>query len=267
MDLGWLVEAVEITAWADMIRAAPPGVVDALGLEVCELGGGIGLMARRMDAAEFNRVMGVGLTRPATAADLDEIAAAYRPLGHLRARLQLSPEAEPSAQLPNLLADAGFSRAPNDWVKMARATADPPSVDTDLEIVQAERSEARVFGATICTGFGLPPTLAPWMGALVGRADWRCYIALDDRGPVAAGALYLAEHAGWLGVAATRPDRRRRGAQRALLAQRIADVQRSGRAWAVTETGAPVGREPSPSYNNMLRTGFSLVHRRPNYVI
>jgi hypothetical protein len=267
MDLGWLVEAAEITAWADMIRAAPSGLAEALGLEVCELGGGVGLMARGLAAPEFNRVMGVGLTRPATLADLQEIAGAYRPLGHPDVRLQISPEAEPAAKLPGLLAEAGLRRAPRDWVKMARPTSDPPELETELEITQAERTDAGVFGKTVCSGFGMPPALAPWLASLVGRPGWRCYLALDDRGPVAAAALYLSEHAGWLGIAATRPDRRRRGAQGALLAQRIADAHRAGRAWAVAETGAPVGREPTPSYNNLQRAGFTLVHRRANYLI
>ena len=267
MDLGWLVEAAEITAWADLVRAAPAGITDALGLEVCELGAGIGLMARHFDAVEFNRVMGVGLTRPATRADLHEIAGAYRPLGHTRAWLQLSPEAEPVDTLPALLSEAGLQRAPRDWVKMARQTVDPPLPQTELEIIEAEPADGAVFGATVCLGYGLPPELSPWLAALVGRPDWRCYLALDDRGPVAAAGLYLSEHAGWLGMAATRADRRRRGAQSALLAQRIADTHRTGRLWAVTETGAPVGREPSPSYNNMQRAGFTLVHRRANYLI
>jgi hypothetical protein len=267
MDLGWLVEAAEITAWADMFRAAPAGVADALGLEVCELGGGIGLMARRLGAAEFNRVMGVGLTRPATVADLQEIAGAYRPLGLPECRLQLSPDAEPAAALPRMLQDAGMRRSQRDWVKMARPTRSPPGVDGDLEIVEAERADAGVFAATVCTGFGMPPAMQPWLAALVGRPDWRCYLALDDRGPVAGASLYLSEHAGWLGLAATRPDRRRRGAQAALIAQRIADAHRAGREWAVTETGAPVGREAAPSYNNIQRAGFTLVHRRANYLI
>ena len=267
MDLGWLVEAAEITAWADMVRAAPAGVADALGLEVCELGGGVGLMARRLDAAEFNRVMGVGLTRPVTRADLDEIAGAYGPLGHATARLQLSPEAEPIPKIANLLGEAGFQRAPRDWVKMARPSFNPPRTETDLEIVLAEPPDAAVFGATVCAGFGMPPALAPWLAALVGRPDWRCYLALDDRGPVGAAGLYLGEHAGWLGIAATRPDRRRRGAQGALMAQRISDAHKAGRLYVVTETGAPVGREANPSYNNMQRAGFTLVHRRANYII
>jgi hypothetical protein len=267
MDLGWLVEAAEITAWADMIRAAPAPVAEGLGLELCEVGGGVGLIARRLDAPEFNRVMGLGLTRPATLADLEEIAATYRPLRLSSARLQPSPEAEPTDKLPAMLDEAGFRRAPMDWVKMIRDTNDPPEAESDLEIVETELPDAEVFAATVCAGYGMPPALRPWLAALVGRPDWRCYLALDDRGPVAAAALYLAEHAGWLGIAATRSDRRRRGAQSALIARRIADAGRAGRAWAVTETGAPIGREPTPSYDNIMRAGFILVHRRPNYAI
>jgi hypothetical protein len=264
MDLGWVVEAAEITAWTDMVRAAPSAVAERFGLEVLELGGAVGLVARRQDSPQFNRVMGIGLTRPVTPSDLEEIASTYRPLGLRHAVLQASPEAEPAQALPDLLTAAGYRRVPLDGIKLARPTLDPPRFASEFEVIEAEVPDARVFGATICAGFGMSADLTPWVSGLVGRPDWRCYLALDDRGPVAAAALYLADHVGWLGLATTRADRRGRGVQGALMARRIADAGRAGRSWTVTETTTPSGGAPSRA---LLQAGFSIVHRRANYAI
>jgi hypothetical protein len=150
---------------------------------------------------------------------------------------------------------------------MARSTADAPQAYTGLTLVEAGAAEAPAFASTVCAGFGMPPMLEGWLGALVGRPDWRCYVAFDGEAPAAAAALYLGDDYGWLGIAATRPDARRKGGQCSLMARRIADAQAAGKAWAVTETGAPVPGQPSPSHDNMVRYGFELVHRRANYTI
>jgi hypothetical protein len=49
---------------------------------------------------------------------------------------------------------------------------------------------------------------------------------------------------------------------------RIAAARDAGKAWVVTETGAPLpGEAAGPSYRNMDRHGFVEAHLRANYVI
>lgn len=86
--------------------------------------------------------------------------------------------------------------------------------------------------------------------------------------PVGCGALYVTEapRAGWLGLAATRPDRRSRGAQSVIFAARIERARELGCEAVVTETGVAGPDGPGPSYRNMLRAGFVPAYARPNWV-
>ena len=69
----------------------------------------------------------------------------------------------------------------------------------------------------------------------------------------------------WLGIAATVPGFRRRGAQTALLAARIRRASELGCTLLVTETGEAVDGRPAGSYRNILRAGFEPRYLRPNY--
>lgn len=78
--------------------------------------------------------------------------------------------------------------------------------------------------------------------------------------------MFVGSRVGWLGIAATLPEYRRRGAQSALLAAMIRAAGGSGCELVVTETGALVDGKPSNSYRNILRAGFELDYVRANYL-
>src|SRR5438552_698687 len=100
-----------------------------------------------------------------------------------------------------------------------------------------------------------------------GRPGWRTYVAYEGTVPAASGALYCRDGVAWLGVGATIPAWRRRGAQGALISRRIADAIATGCRDIVADAGQPVPGEPSPAYANMLRNGFRVAYSRPNYVL
>ncbi len=267
MDLARLVETGEAAANADMYRAAPRAVAEALGMDVFAVGDGLGLVAARIDDTQFNRVFALGLEAPVRPEHLDVIAARYGPLGLQKARLQLTPATLEQPGLADELSSRGMTRAPGGWTKRARRTATLPEAPTDLAILDATEAPGQ-FSVVACAGFGMPPALAPWLEALVGRPDWRCFVAMDGERAVGAAALYLAPDCGWLGIGATLPDARGRGSQGALMRRRIEAARAAGKAWAITETGAPLpGDPPGPSYRNMDRLGFEEIHVRSNYVI
>lgn len=262
-----LTERAEAEAMADLYRAAPPALAEALGLRVEAFGDGVALVAARIDAAEFNRAFAFGLERPADPGLIDRAVALYAPLGLKLARLQPSPAAEPQAALERRGIELGLPPR-GTWTKFARPADRPaPEITTSLRIAEAAPDEAAAFGETVAAGFGMPPPLAPWLAAVVGRPGWRAYIAWDGDRPVGGAALFLGEDYGWLGIGAVLPEARRRGGQGALMARRLADTARAGKAWAVTETGTRVEGAPSPSYDNMVRCGFDIVSLRPNWLI
>jgi hypothetical protein len=112
----------------------------------------------------------------------------------------------------------------------------------------------------------MPVDLKPMLAGTVGRPGWHQYIAFDDDLPAAVAALYVRNEVGWLGVAATLAEYRRRGAQGALMARRICDGGKLGCEWLITETGQERPDKPNPSFHNMLRTGFKVAYDRPNYM-
>ena len=90
--------------------------------------------------------------------------------------------------------------------------------------------------------------------------------AFDGGELIACAGLYLAGEAAWLGLAATRPTHRRRGAQTALIARRIAIAHAAGVHTLAAETTEDTRVKPNPSTHNLRRLGFRDHYRRPNWV-
>lgn len=127
-------------------------------------------------------------------------------------------------------------------------------------------AEAREAGRIVRIAFGLPAPVGAWVAALAGRPGWTVMRALHGDAAIGAGVARIDASGAWLGLGATLPDQRGRGAQGALFAARIGAARSAGCGLVTTETGAPGGSGPGPSYRNMLRAGFIPVGRRANWV-
>jgi GNAT superfamily N-acetyltransferase len=218
-------------------------------------------------SAMFNRALGLGLAAPATEADLDEIEAFFADRG-LAYGVPLTPDAQPAA-LPRWLEARGFQRG-YAWTKFSRG-AEPASdldhlLETTLRVEEVAAGRAGVFADVFLQAYGAPEVTRPALERVPGTAGWRCFVAFDGDEPAATGALFVAGNVGWLGAAGTLPEYRRRGAQGALLAARIAAGREAGCETLVTETGEPIDGKPGGSYRNLVRAGFEPVYVRQNYV-
>lgn len=263
LDAGDLrLETVELAAVRDWFAAVPIATAARLGIGLLEIGGAVcGAVTALPGARTFNRVAGLGLACDADEDQLDAIASFYGGL-RLPYVISLAPDARP-ANLGERLARRGY--APDyAWVKFARPVAPLPAVQSELRLECIGVEQAEDFGRVVAGGFGLPDAMAEWIAALVGRPGWSCHLAFDGDRPAAAGALFVEGQMGWLGLGATLPEHRRRGAQNALLRERIAAAAEAGCETVVTETGAEVEGLPSNSYRNILRSGFEAVYERPN---
>jgi hypothetical protein len=207
----------------------------------------------------LNHVLGAGLGAPAGDAELDAVERFYAGLG---AAYNVAVEGAAEG-LGALLERRGFAPA-RPWMTFRREAAPAPAPAGGPAVEDAGPARAHVFGEIVATAFGMPPDFAGWMAELVGRPGWTTLLALDGGTPVGAGALFVHGDAGWLGMGATLPRHRGRGAQGALFAERLRRLHALGLP-ALTETGAPRdGEAPGPSYRNMLRAGFSELALRPN---
>jgi GNAT superfamily N-acetyltransferase len=254
------LEAAELAAYADAFRAAP-------GLcEVAEIGGATCLALRRIPERTFCRVIGL-----ASCASLDEIAAFF---GDTPWWISDSHDLGPELERRGFARDYG-------WMKFSRGVG-PRQARSDLSVAKVGPERAGDFAAVVTGGFGMPAWTEPLAANVVGRPGWSCYVAYDGDTPAGAGALFVHEgpgservarlgpatlpaKVGWLGLGATLPEFRGRGAQSAILAARIEEARRIGCATVTTETGELENDRPSSSYRNIVRAGFREEGVRENY--
>lgn len=259
-------ERIEMEYWRDWYDAAPPEIArrHAIAAEPAE--GAVLLLMPQVDYLTFNRVVGLGLEKPVTEAQLDGILARYRAAGAPRFFVPLSPAAEPAEARDWLLA-RGLTRY-NRWAKLEReAEASVPEVRTDARIEEVGPERGADVGRVLREGFQVPlEDLEPWMAALVGRKDWRHYLAFDGSEPVGTASLYVKGEWAALGFAATLPQARGRGVQSALIARRIEDAKAMGCRWLSLETAEDKPEKPAPSFHNVTRLGFRMAYFRDNYL-
>jgi hypothetical protein len=260
-----LLEAVERDAWLDMYAAAPPEFAKRVGLTAEHSQGVTVLTLAAVPDTQFNRILGLGVEGPASEALLDQALERMRSAGTRRFFLHLAPVAA-APKLAGWMGRRGLVRYHRPWAKFHRGPGPALSVTSDLAIAEIGPDRAMDFARPVAAGFAAPPPFQAWLAALPGRAGWRIYAAYSGTEPVAGGALYCRNGVGWLGITATAPAHRRRGAQTVLLARQIADAIATGCRDIAAETGVPVPGEPNHSYANMLRAGFEIAYLRDNYL-
>jgi GNAT superfamily N-acetyltransferase len=248
-------ESGEIEAFRSMFAAAPTDLKERHGIAATPIGDGLAFRVESLaGVAELNHALGVG-----TEDGLDELVDFYGETAHVVSAL-------PGIDLDSALAARGYTPG-HGWMKFSRSAEEaPPAVATDLRVGEVGEERAGDFARALCGGYGLPEFLVPWLELLPGRAGWHCFVAYEGADPVGAGAFHVHEGVCWIGMGATVPAHRGRGAQNAILAARIRRAGELGCETVVTETGEFVDGRPSGSYRNILRAGFEEEYLRPNHL-
>lgn len=264
-DLAALAEHVECRAWTDIVAAAPPWLQQSTGLRAEEVGGSLALIAPTLNSLLFNRVIGLGEHAPATNELICGLMDRYWTLGIKHYWVHAGPYARP-ARLGRLLHEHGLETYRRSWVKMIRPARRAVRAETELTIRHATLADASTVASIVGPAFDLPQCGAELFAAVIGRRQWQVFIAECDGQSVAAGTMFTEGDVGYLGLAATLPQFRRQGAQRALMEARINASIEAGCHWIATETGFPLAAdEQNVSYQNMLWAGFRPVAIRDNY--
>jgi GNAT superfamily N-acetyltransferase len=214
-------------------------------------GGAMCLQHPGAPAPELNRALPVGAH-----VDVGEIAAWFAGHAHV---VSVPPG---YLGLEDALRRHGYAPG-HAWMKFRRDDRPSEPVPTDLGVEESLDSDA--FAVAFAEGFGIPSEVAAGLCGFVGAPGWHSFVAWAGDEPAAAAALYSDGEQAWLGIAATRPAFRRRGAQRALIAARIECARRLGARRLSTETGERVPSGPDQSYRNILRGGFHEAYLRPNW--
>jgi GNAT superfamily N-acetyltransferase len=210
------------------------------------------------DFAMFNRATGLGLDEPTTEELVDQTLDF---LAGTRSYVSVAPDTRPP-ELRDWLQTRGLTPG-YGWSKFVRPATDPPEAQTSLRIERVENGEA--FGAAAAGGFEVPDLFRDWLALLPARDGWHCFVAFDGGEPAGAGALYVTGKIGWLGIGATVPEHRGKGAQSALIAKRIEAAAELGCEVVVSETGKPIQGRAGPSYRNLVRAGLEPAYVRPSF--
>jgi hypothetical protein len=259
----WL-EMAEADAHADasVAAAALPG--NPTGATTRTFDGAVAVALTVIDFWFFNRVIGLGVARPATEATLDAVEGFHAGMGLRQAAIHVANGARPDA-IPDWLAARGWTQG-GRWVKLWHdlGTVDPVPGGHRIERIGPDRAEA--YGDVIMTAFEMPGPVRPVATSTVGRSGWHHYVGYEGEDVVAAAGMRVAEGVAWLGYGSTLAGSRGRGWQTAMFLRRLQDARDLGCHLAVTETGEENEREPvNHSYRNMLRTGFRLAYARRNW--
>lgn len=263
--------ALERLLWIELWRVPVLEAVDECGIEARHYGPirvfASGSEPRR---AMFNVVLGAD--RPGAVTD-----------GHLAGALEWTESLGLDCRVPvrrgvqlgepgeaeDHLNRRGYRRT-GALATFVRGLAPSPFQPSAIEVERlVDEAEAETFDYFLEAGYGVEHAVGSFFMGLLGRREWRCYMASDETGPLASAAMMMHCEVPQLVFAATAENARCRGGHAALLHRAIEDIRASadGRPlsrpqgiFAITEEALALERPDSlsPGARNLIRAGFRL---------
>jgi len=206
----------------------------------------------RFASINMNRVHLCGAEAGLTSAGIARLIDLFKSEGVERFFVWLSPGPD-MASVRGWLETHGLSRIrrtgyPTLWRRERSRVA----FKTDLEVHEVGVDEIDAARDQ------LGDTLWPGYLRSAGKQGFFHYMAFDGARPVAMAALCIFEDIGYLMAAATAESDRKRGAQQALIARRIARAEQSGCSIQVSETLYMLEH----SLRNLQRAGFEEAYEK-----
>jgi len=266
-DVAIAAERVDTDNWFDDFAAAPPSVSEALALGT-RREGGLAMVRSHVPFSHFNMVLTLGCPAVADAAAFAAIDRFYAEGGVTKHWVVINDHSEP-ADLEARLHTRGYGPA-GAWDRVILRGARPElwrAHAQDCESVTA--ANAAEWSAFLLECYGMPPPIAHWLHALVGRARW--FHALRREGgrpgaPVAmVRSLYLADSGwAWLGIDAPVPgvmapcfddDQK-------VTAHLLLEAARAGAHSFVSDIELPSPQRTGPAYQRWGELGFAPAYLR-----
>ena len=266
IELSSLAEHIEQAAWRDAMKAPPSWVLAACGIHAADVGDALMLVSCDSKSLLFNRVIGLGETQVANDELIAMIIERYWQLGVQQYLVHSGAYARP-IRLGRKLQQHGLTAYRRSWVKLIRPAIAAEVPETRVVVRDARLADATEVASIAGVAFDLTQAEAEILAHLVDRPGWRVFIGELDGQIASVAGMFVEGNMAYLAFAATRPEMRGHGAQRAMLHARIEAAISAGCDYVATETGFPLtADEPSPSYHNMLWAGFRPLSIRDNYV-
>jgi GrpB-like predicted nucleotidyltransferase (UPF0157 family)/GNAT superfamily N-acetyltransferase len=258
-----LTEKTECGALYEMYSGVSDETKKKCGIQVQRIGPAALIRTDIFPGFSHNRVPGLGLDYIIDEGTILNVKSFYSASKNKHA-IQLNP-LDLTVDVMKLLQKHGYEHK-NNWVRFYRDTSPVENVKTNLEIKSVGNEHLRDFSSLVISNFRFPSELASLFEPIMENKNWQHYMAFEGSKPAATGSVYFSGDTAWTSFAATNPDYRGRGAQGALLKARIDEAGKRGCKWIATETAEDSSEHDAPSYRNLLRYGFRLLYKRPNYV-
>ena len=226
--------------------------------EFLKIGGGIAAFTTA--GSPLTHAAGLGMNGPVSDDDLDRLEQWYRARSS-PAAIEVCPLAD--AAFLQSLGRRGFviTDTSNFLVRRLHAPDEAPAAGIEV----AETTDVELWAHLLAQGFfehdPLPGELE--IGADLLRAEgMRAFIAMLDDQPAAGGALAIIDRIACLCADAALPNFRGRGAQLALIRQRLKEALQAGSEFAIAET-APA----TISQRNYQRCGFEVAWTKLTFTL
>ena len=219
-----------------------------------------------LDILGFNRALKTGIDTPLKSTNIDDILDFFRDNNILRFFVQVSPEAEPG-NIKDILLSKGF-RHHNNWAQLYYELPSEklPEPESSLTIKPIGENEKKDFSRIIAESFGWEGLAGEIISAGIGKYDWLYFLIYDGETPISAAAMHFYDDIASLAIGATLEEHRGKGAQKVLINYRTNKAIEAGCKFLATETAEDTPEHPSPSYRNMIKSGFELAYIRPNWI-
>ena len=245
------IEAAESAIISSLISTTPPFCVEATpGGGYCIFGG---------PGSPVTHAVGAGMAPGAGAAELDRIEEFYRSRG-VGCFIDLCPLAAPEFI-------AAIQSRPYRVIELNNVVVRPIDAGEEFAVQPSVRmagdGETSRWSALVGRGFadGAEPPVSTTDALAVCAPAAQCFFAALDGRDVAGAATGVRGEIAWMLGAATLPEARGRGLQRALIEARLAFA--AARGCRLAGTAVLPG---SASHRNYERAGFQLLYMRVNVV-
>lgn len=258
-------EAAEARAWEDLYAAAPADWAAAAGHSTCRVDGTLVLSWAATGRRYFSRAIGLGVLRPASEREIDDIIAGYEQAGIDMFLVQSMLHCRP-AEYERWLADRGleaFDRQDRIVRGDRPAVTLEPAPDRKIAVERVTRETAREWADFIDTTYRLDT--GPWLPRLIGRPGWHQYVAREDGVIVACRGMYIGpDGAAWLGMDGPVPGLVTQdfAPDAALCETIVRDGLAHGARLFVSDIEAPSRDFDTPAYDYFGRLGFTRPYTR-----
>lgn len=258
-----LIEQTEISAWKDLIDAAPDSFKSANSLRHEDMGGGMAINFRQEPIPLFNRVIGLGLSQPLNQNVIDSIKSFYN--HHEKYLVHFSSPMLPS-NADSLLEENGFYLA-GSWERIVRDNK-PLKMDTagDIKVLLVNEDLRENWVNFLINTYGF--SFYEWPRAFANRKGWKHYVAFRNNRIVACRSFFTTQKKTiFSGVDAPVPGVMTQdyAPDFAIWERAIADGLKEGAVLFVADIEFPDKNKTSPAYTGFQKIGFVIPYTRYHY--